>query len=162
MFMDDKISFVKMSRAVAETYFKDFAFDPAVFLDGQAVKIFEYSDAWLDSYLVRHKDNVHLAIIHCGKPIGEILFKHMDYSKHTAVLSIHLQNDSVKEKGYGTEAVGLAVEYAFNVLHLQVLHADVNKNNSRSIHVLEKAGFQYIKEDEYFCYYDIRNATPDP
>lgn len=156
MFMKNKIYLTKMTRAVAETYFPEFVFDPAVFLDGQTVNVFRYSDRWLDSYLMRHHADEHLAIMLCDKPIGELLFKRIDHSNQTAVLSIHLQNDSVKNKGYGTEAERIAIDYGFNVLHLKTLYAEVNKKNRRSVHVLEKVGFQLIKEDAFYYYYEIR------
>ena len=54
-----------------------------------------------------------------GFPIGEILIKRIDYSNRSAVFSIHLRNDSVKGKGYGTKAELLGIEYAFQVLGLR-------------------------------------------
>ncbi len=140
-------------------YFKDFAFDQAVFLDGQPVYQFQYSDNWLTSYLERHKNCQQLAIMLEDKPIGETLFKHIDKTNRTAVFSIHLQNDLVKEKGYGTQAEKLAIEYAFNTLKLIVLYADVINTNTISIRVLEKAGFKKINEDNSFIYYEIRNPN---
>jgi ribosomal-protein-alanine N-acetyltransferase len=44
-------------------------------------------------------------------------------------------------KGYMTEAVRLAVEFAFQVLELHRIEAGVMPHNIRSIKVLEKAGF---------------------
>ncbi|TRZ38137.1 N-acetyltransferase [Niallia circulans] len=44
-------------------------------------------------------------------------------------------------KGYATEAVKLAVDYAFNSLHLHRIEAGVMPHNIGSIKVLEKAGF---------------------
>ena len=157
MFMSDKIYLTRMSRAIAETYFKAFCFDKAVFLDGQPVTQFRYSDEWLDDYLARKRNCEHLAIMCCEMPIGEILFKRIDHIARTAVFSIHLQNDSVKGKGYGTFAEKLAIEYAFNELKLKVLYADTIKKNHRSIRVLEKVGFQLVDEDEQFMYYKIEN-----
>ena len=36
------------------------------------------------------------------------------------------------------------------------VNADTVKKNTRSQHVIEKAGFKFIKEDEYFEYYRIQ------
>lgn len=153
MFMSDKIFLTNMTRAIAECYFKEFVIDAAVFLDGQTVKPFHYSDGWLTDYLERYKTCEHLAIMLENKPIGEMLFKHIDHTQRTAVLSIHLQNDSVKGKGYGTIAEKLAIEYAFHKLKLNAVYADAIKKNARSIRVLEKTGFQFVKEDKDFVYY---------
>ena len=71
------------------------------------------------------------------------------------MLSIHLQNDRVKNLGYGTRAERLAVEYAFDRLGLKAVLADALIGNTRSQHVLEKAGFDRIGEDAGFRYYRI-------
>lgn len=54
-----------------------------------------------------------------------------------------MQNDSVKNKGYGTAAERLAVEYAFFVLKMERVWAETLEKNKRSQHVLEKLGFRY-------------------
>ena len=156
MFMSDNIYLIKMTQAIGRAYFKEFAIDPAVFLPGQPIHQFRYSDEWVDAYLTRYKDCEHLAIMLMSKPIGEILFKHIDHANKTAVLSIHLQNDSVKGKGCGTVAEKLAISYAFDKMGLSVLYADAVKNNQRSKRVLEKVGFCLINEDNDFYYYEIR------
>ena len=155
--MNDNAYLTKMTRAIAEAYFKEFCFDDAVFLCGQAVTQFNYSDEWLDDYLAKKRNCVHLAVMCHDKPIGEILFKRIDPVAGAAVFSIHLQNDSVKGKGYGTCAEKLAIKYAFSELKLNVIYADALKKNRRSIHVLEKVGFQLINDDEQFMYYKIEN-----
>lgn len=45
-------------------------------------------------------------------------------------------------KGFATEAIGLAVEYAFKELALHRIEAGVMPHNEPSIRVLEKAGFE--------------------
>ncbi|HUX50642.1 MAG TPA: GNAT family protein [Spirochaetia bacterium] len=45
-------------------------------------------------------------------------------------------------KGYATEAVGLAVDYAFDTLKLHRIEAGVMPHNIRSMRVLEKCGFR--------------------
>lgn len=156
MFMSDIVYLTKMTQAIARAYFKEFTIDPAVFLPGQPICQFQYSDEWVDAYLTRYKDCEHLATMLMEKPIGEILFKHMDHANKAAVLSIHLQNDSVKGKGHGTAAEKLAVKYGFDKMGLSVLYADTVKNNLRSKRVLEKVGFRLINEDNNFYYYEIR------
>ena len=51
--------------------------------------------------------------------------------------SIHLQNDAVKNKGYGTQAERLAIAYAFDALGVDHILADSVEKNRRSQHVLE-------------------------
>ena len=53
----------------------------------------------------------------------------------------------------------LAIEYAFQKLGLCPLHADAVRKNCRSIHVLEKAGFRFVREDDKYVYYEIQNPN---
>ena len=90
-----------------------------------------------------------------GKPIGELQLKQIDVEKAECTLSIHMQNDAVKDKGYGTQAERLAVKYAFDELGMVAVNADTIMKNTRSQHVLEKVGFHLIGEDGTFKYYRI-------
>ena len=67
-----------------------------------------------------------------------------------------MQNDAVKGRGYGTRAEQLAVRYAFDMLGLRAVNADTIVKNTRSQHVLEKVGFQYLKEEDGFRYYRLQ------
>ena len=66
-------------------------------------------------------------------------------------IGIHLRNDSVKNKGYGTVAKIKALRYAFEKLQCEAVYADGILKNSRSQHVLEKVGFRktYRMNDFY-------------
>lgn len=75
MFTYDVISLTEMTPETTGAYFKDFAFDDAVFLEGQLLHPFVYSKQCLTGYLERNKDSVHLAIMPKDAPVGEILFK---------------------------------------------------------------------------------------
>lgn len=88
-----------------------------------------------------------------GAPIGELQLKQIDQESKECILSIHMQNDTVKGHGYGTYAEQLAIRYAFDVLSLTAVNADTIVKNTRSQHVLEKVGFRYIKEENGFKYY---------
>ena len=85
--------------------------------------------------------------------MGEVGFKHIDCVKKECELTIHLQNDGVKNRGIGTAAERLALNYAFDVLGMEAVKADAVLKNRRSQRVLEKAGFTFIREDDTFRYY---------
>lgn len=62
-------------------------------------------------------------------------------------------------KGYGTEAISMMDDFAFETLHLHKLHAQVVEANTGSIRVLEKNGYHLEGRlaDYYFvdnCYHD--------
>ena len=86
-------------------------------------------------------------------PIGEVILKNMDEANRCCVMRNHLQNDSVKNLGYGTQAEKLILAYAFEELEMLEVHADALLDNTRSQHVLEKVGFQYVRSDATFKYY---------
>ena len=69
-----------------------------------------------------------------------------------------MQNDSVKGKGYGTQAEKLAIKYAFEKLGMLAVNADAVLKNTRSQHVLEKVGFRFVKEGGIFRYYRVEQA----
>ena len=73
-------------------------------------------------------------------------------------LSIHLRSNDAKDRGYGTVAEKLALEYAFEELGMRAVNADALVKNTRSQRVLEKAGFRFLQEENGFRYY--RCACP--
>ncbi|MGN0298543.1 MAG: GNAT family N-acetyltransferase, partial [Lachnospiraceae bacterium] len=72
-----------------------------------------------------------------------------------ATLGIAMKNTLYKDRGFGTKAELLATDYVFNKLDIPVLYADAVLTNTRSQHVLEKVGFQLIRQDETYKYYRI-------
>ena len=101
------------------------------------------------------------AILLGERVIGELEFKQMDREAGTCVLGIALQNDSVKGKGYGTEAERQALCYAFDELGMQTVYADAVLKNVRSQHVLEKVGVRLIREEGDFRYYACTKPKRD-
>lgn len=65
----------------------------------------------------------------------------------------------MKNRGFGTQAEILALQYAFEVLKLNTVYADSVQKNARSQHVLEKVGFVLMKEDDIFKYYKIEEMN---
>jgi len=58
-------------------------------------------------------------------------------------------------KGYGTEAEKLAIYYAFDEMGMVAVNADTVLKNIRSQHILDKIGFQFLKEEGDFRYYRL-------
>ena len=95
----------------------------------------------------------YFSIICESKVVGEIYLKHINMERKTAEFGIALINDSVKGKGYGTEAITLLIDYVFKILLLDELTATSVLRNVRSQHILEKVGFVYSHEDYKFKHY---------
>jgi RimJ/RimL family protein N-acetyltransferase len=96
------------------------------------------------------------AICHNEKTVGEAQLKYIDLEKGCGTLGIHFSNNNYKNRGWGTEAVGLLVDYAFEQMGLHTVYADSVHRNKRSQHVLEKNGFIYSHEDEVLRYYILK------
>lgn len=120
-------------------------------------KPFIYNEESVNEYFESRQDPSRiLFVIMLGDiPVGELQLKHINNETKECVLSIHMQNNAVKGKGYGTEAVRKAVKYAFEMLGMTVVKADAVTNNVRSQQILQKVGFQFLKEDGNFRYYSI-------
>ncbi|WP_234121640.1 GNAT family N-acetyltransferase [Clostridium hydrogenum] len=143
-----------LTRELCHEIYKKYVADPMM-----TDETYEYSVEKVDVYFnERAKDPKRriFAIIVNEIAIGEVQIKYIDNIIKKGNLGIHLVNDSVKGKGYGTEAEKLMIQYAFEELGLNTMYADAVLRNTRSQHIMRKLGFQYICEDEVFKYYELK------
>ena len=147
----------EMTRELCHELYKGWSNDASIYMDMSLFKPYSYNKASVDRYFDSKNEpsRIIFAIMLDGKPIGELQLKRIDLEKAECTLSIHMQNDAVKDKGYGTQAERLAVKYAFDELGMVAVNADTIMKNTRSQHVLEKVGFHLIGEDGTFKYYRI-------
>ena len=127
-------------------------------MDMRLFRPYVYNEAAVNRYFDAKGSDASrrlFAIMLGDRVIGELQLKQIDYDKKECTLSIHMQNDMVKGKGYGTQAEHLAVKIAFDELGMTAVNADAIMKNTRSQHVLEKAGFHLVGEDGAFKYYRI-------
>lgn len=92
-------------------------------------------------------------------PIGELSFKRIDHDRSQCELGIVIANDSYKGKGYGTEAIHLAIQYAFQQFNLNKIVADTMGSNKRMQRILNKYGFQLT--DLLPNHYDMKDRLED-
>lgn len=153
-----KITLTPMTRPLCHEYFRHFERDPDLFMDMALFAPYEYTQEKADRYFEKQQspDRAMFLILLDGAPVGEVGFKRIDREKKTCELTIHLQNDGVKNRGVGTAAERLALDYAFGVLGMEAVDADAALKNKRSQHVLEKVGFTFVREDDTFRYYVCR------
>ena len=140
-----------MTREMCHEFYRDFQNDPSIGHYYEYIYTPEIVDRYFDRNTV--SDRKLFAILVEGKIVGECKLKNIDPQKRECSMGIHLQNDAVKEKGYGTQAERLILQYAFDVMDMIVVNADAALKNTRSQHVLEKVGFRYTHEDDTFKYY---------
>ena len=147
-----------MTRELCRIYMQEFEPDKALFADPKDYRPYVYEETACDAYFERQRQlgRIHLAIMKDDSAIGEIILKKIDPLLRHCTLSISLQNDQVKNQGYGTRAEQLALNYAFHELDMITVYADSLLGNLRSQHVLEKVGFRETHRDDLFVYYEIR------
>lgn len=77
-----------------------------------------------------------------GKPIGYVCLKGINENSSSAELGIAIMERGYRGQGYGTEALKLAVGYAFDRLRLRLIGLTVFPFNERAIKAYEKVGFR--------------------
>ena len=151
-----------MTREQMHEMYRGFTMDPSIFDDMEIfemAKNYVYDPAKTDAlYDMRMaEEGSHLfAVLLDGTVIGEVGLRHFSEETKECELSVHMQNDSVKGLGYGTQAEILAIDYAFDVLGAESIFAESLIKNTRSQHIMEKLGFRYTGEEEGFKQYILK------
>ena len=99
------------------------------------------------------------------QPIGHISLHDIDHLHRNAFIGIIIGEDAYRNKGYGTEAVRLILEYAFKTMNLHNIMLSVHSDNYAGIACYKKVGFREVgrcrewifKDGEYIdkIYMDI-------
>lgn len=79
-----------------------------------------------------------------NRSIGRCLLFAVNAVDRCAMLGIAIGEREFRGKGYGTEAVRLLLDYAFNLLNLNNVMLGVYAFNQAAIHCYRKVGFQEI------------------
>ena len=96
-------------------------------------------------YIANHMDNeasLNIVTLDKDKLIGTVGLEHIDHVNMTATLGIFIGDEKEREKGYGTEAIKLILDYGFNYLNLNNIKLDVIEFNERAIACYKKCGFK--------------------
>ncbi|MBN1151132.1 GNAT family N-acetyltransferase [candidate division WOR-3 bacterium] len=92
------------------------------------------------------KENSVFAIVenNSNKLIGNCGLHNIDFINRKAVLGIFIGDKNFWNRGFGTEAVNLLLDYGFNALNLNSVMLVVKEFNKRAIKCYEKCGFKTI------------------
>jgi RimJ/RimL family protein N-acetyltransferase len=77
-----------------------------------------------------------------GRPVGFAGISHVDYVNRTAEFNICIGERTARGKGYGTEATGLVLDYAFTALGLHSVYLLTSESNIAGQRAYAKAGFR--------------------
>lgn len=101
------------------------------------------------SYAYNHggfrENYAHYGIFLDGKPVGSFQLKRMDPVRKSCEFGIILKNDSVKNRGIGSEAIRQGLKTARDRFGMKTVIGDTMGRNKRMIHVFEKLGFTLIE-----------------
>ena len=108
-------------------------------------EVFFYEDEleWYEALRREKRSEKVFAVIEnsSSSPLGLVGLHRIDHHNGHAELGYFLAREHWG-RGYGSEAVKLALEYAFDWLNLRKVYARVYEPNVASIRILEKNGFQ--------------------
>jgi len=154
--MEKTVSLVPMTPEMYHVYFKDYQNDPDLYIDKSKYSEYVYDEENVNRYIQHQVDRGRkcFAIMVGDEMVGELILKNIE-PRRCATLSISMKNAAYKDRGLGTRAERLAIEYVFGELDIPILCADCILSNERSQHVLEKVGFRYIRTEGDFKYYCI-------
>lgn len=79
-----------------------------------------------------------------NKLLGLIDLFDFDPKNRRAGLGIVVLKNGDRNKGVGSEAISLLIEYAFDTLALRQVFANVTDDNAASLHLFKKLGFQEV------------------
>ena len=158
--MGEDILLKPMTSEMYHEFFREYQNDMDLYLDKKDFFEYVYDKSKVDAYVQRQIDlnRIPFAIMLGNDIVGEL--KIYDIVKgESAALGITMKNKNYKDRGFGTRAEQLAIEYVFYQLDIPVLYADSVLTNTRSQHVLEKVGFQIVYADEQRKHYKITRGS---
>ena len=154
--MKEMISLKPMTPEMYHAFFQEYENDMDLYIDKNDFTEYVYNREKVDAYIQKQISLKRLPFaIMCGEEmVGELKLYDIVSGK-SATLGITMKSKKYKDKGYGTQAERLAIDFVFNELDIPVLYADSILTNTRSQHVLEKVGFQFLYADEQRKHYRI-------
>lgn len=125
----------------------------------------EYSSDDIVNWINFHnnnKDEVLLVVedTSAGKLIGHVGLYKIDRQARKAEYGILIADDASQGKGYGTKCTIMMVNYAFKILGMHKVTAEVLNENAASLAMFKKCGFSEdgcLRDDIYKNdrYYDV-------
>lgn len=131
-----------MTRELCHELYRKWQNDDSIYMYMSLFKPYTYRVEAVDRYYDSKQEpsRILFAIMLEDRPIGEVQLKQIDQDKKECTLSIHMQNDDVKGRGYGTDAERQAIRYAFDELGMKAVNADTVIKNVRSQHQVINEG----------------------
>jgi UDP-4-amino-4,6-dideoxy-N-acetyl-beta-L-altrosamine N-acetyltransferase len=104
----------------------------------------ELEEAWFNERLNDRSNKIvyfTIETLNEKSPIGFIHLSNIDWISRTAMLGITIGNKNFHNKGYGSEAIGILLKYAFNELNIRKIYLEVVSFNERARKTYSSLGF---------------------
>lgn len=101
---------------------------------------------WIRNYEDREGKEEYYFIVESkdGTPYGTVRLYNIDKNKCTWGSFIL---DPARPEGTSSDVMKLSINFAFEKLDLKEVELEVNKNNTKAVHIYKKFGFKNVKED---------------
>lgn len=107
---------------------------------------YEIEHKWLREVLKRpNEKRFAICVGNRDEYVGNIQLTDI-ISKKMAQFHIFIGESSYHNKGVGTRATGLLLDYAFYILELEMVYLFVQQDNASAIRLYEKCGFSSVGE----------------
>lgn len=80
--------------------------------------------------------------INNDKMVGTVSIENIDHLNRCGTLGVFIGDKDYRDKGYGTEAIRLILEYGFKYLNLKNINLDLVAVNTRAYRCYQKCGFK--------------------
>ncbi len=108
----------------------------------QFVFSYEAEKAWFDNKVKSKDYMLSIVTLKDDEVVGNIELQSIDSVNREATLGILIGEEKNRNKGYGTEAISLLLDYGFNYLNLNNISLTVLACNDRAKRCYEKVGLK--------------------
>ena len=113
-----------------------------IYLAPKTIEDAEKYAEWLNDFRTTDYLGNNIITLSEDKLIGTVGIENIDHLNKRGTLGIFIGDVEEREKGYGTEAINLILDYGFNYLNLNNIKLDVVEFNERAIACYKKCGFK--------------------
>ena len=141
----NRIELRTFTEAEYHTFFMRYESDPLTDPSPFRYNREQVARSYFYNHGVYRPDYEHFGIFLNDEPVGSFQLKRIDREQNQCEFGIILRDNSVKNRGIGTEAIRLGINTARKKYCVRKMIGDTMGRNCRMIRVFEKLGFVLIE-----------------
>lgn len=145
-----------LEKEDCRSLWKDFEYDFTVLTEplniGHSI---EKADQWFDE-IQKDQGEKHIRLgifLLDGTIVGDVALQDIDWKNRTCSIGLGIAKIENRSKGYGSDAVGVIMNYGFNNLGLERITANTLEQNFGAQRSLEKIGFRLEGTERQAVYF---------